>query len=280
MDGISAGQHLGTVALGIRHVLCTPLRVVRYVERSMADADQRPIGVLYLDSREKGQLMSPAARNALEAVAGRGGVGHRERAAVPRSDGESADRTRAAAGGRDSARTAARGAAVGRALRRGGRVDSLPIDRRRFFDYFNLPGGQFAFTLGDVAGKGPPAALLTAMIQGAFAAQVTSAGSPAAFMAHINRTLIRRAIQSRFATVMYGVLSPDGRLTYSNAGHNPPMLDRPRRRQAARDRWADPGIVSARDLRGGNVPARGWRYAHRIQRRRDRSAESGRRRVR
>ena len=43
-------------------------------------------------------------------------------------------------------------------------------------------------------------------------------------MAHINRTLIRRAIQSRFVTVMYGVLAPDGRLTYSNAGHNPPML--------------------------------------------------------
>jgi len=43
-------------------------------------------------------------------------------------------------------------------------------------------------------------------------------------MAHINRTLIRRAIQSRFVTVMYGVLGADGRLTYSNAGHNPPVL--------------------------------------------------------
>jgi len=93
-----------------------------------------------------------------------------------------------------------------------------------FFDYFNLTDGQFAFTLGDVAGKGPPAALLTAMIQGAFAAQVTSTDSPAALMAHINRTLIRRAVQSRFVTVMYGVLAPDGRLTYSNAGHNPPIL--------------------------------------------------------
>ena len=70
MDGDLAGQHLGTVALGIRHVLCTPLRVVRYLEQSDGAADQRPMGVLYLDSREKGQLMSAAARQALEAVAG------------------------------------------------------------------------------------------------------------------------------------------------------------------------------------------------------------------
>jgi sigma-B regulation protein RsbU (phosphoserine phosphatase) len=62
------------------------------------------------------------------------------------------------------------------------------------------------------------------MIQGAFASQVTWMDSPAALMAHINRTLIRRAIQSRFVTVMYGVFAPDGRLTYTNAGHNPPIL--------------------------------------------------------
>jgi sigma-B regulation protein RsbU (phosphoserine phosphatase) len=93
-----------------------------------------------------------------------------------------------------------------------------------FFDYFNLPDGRFAFVLGDVAGKGPPAALLTAMIQGAIAAQVNNCESPAALMGQVNRTLIRRAIESRFATVVFGVLSPDGTLSYCNAGHNPPVL--------------------------------------------------------
>ena len=93
-----------------------------------------------------------------------------------------------------------------------------------FFDYFDLPGRHFAFTLGDVSGKGPPAALLSAMIQGAFAAQATAVASPAALLAAVNRTLIRRAIQARFATVVYAMLAPDGRLTYSNGGHNPPML--------------------------------------------------------
>ena len=38
------------------------------------------------------------------------------------------------------------------------------------FDYFNVSGGPFAFVLGDVAGKGPPAALLAAMLQARFGA--------------------------------------------------------------------------------------------------------------
>ncbi len=219
-----AGQHLGTVALGIRHVLCTPLRVVRYLEQSSSDLEQRPIGVLYLDSREKGQLMSAAARSALEAVAGEAASAIESARLYREATEKIADGARAAARRRNPARPASRGDAVGPALRRRGSVDSVPSIGGDFFDYFNLADGRFGFTLGDVAGKGPSAALLTAMIQGAFAAQVASTDSPAALMAHINRTLIRRAIQSRFVTVMYGVLGADGRLTYSNAGHNPPIL--------------------------------------------------------
>jgi serine phosphatase RsbU (regulator of sigma subunit)/pSer/pThr/pTyr-binding forkhead associated (FHA) protein len=223
-DADLAGQHLGTVALGIRHVLCTPLRVVRYFEKTGAHADQRPIGVLYLDSREKGQLMSPAARNALEAVAGEAASAI-ESARLYREATEKARIERELQLAAEIQR-----ALLPEALQSGEHfaVAAASVPCRSiggdFFDYFNLPDGQFAFTLGDVAGKGPPAALLTAMIQGAFAAQVTSTDSPAALMAHINRTLIRRAIQSRFVTVMYGVLAADGRLTYSNAGHNPPIL--------------------------------------------------------
>jgi serine phosphatase RsbU (regulator of sigma subunit)/pSer/pThr/pTyr-binding forkhead associated (FHA) protein len=224
-DADLAGQHLGTVALGIRHVLCTPLRVVRYRDQSLPAAEQRSlIGVLYLDSREKGQLMSTAARNALDAVAGEAASAI-ESARLYREATEKARIDRELQLAAEIQR-----ALLPEAMQSGSHFDvaaaSVPCRSigGDFFDYFNLAGGQFAFTLGDVAGKGPPAALLTAMIQGAFAAQVTSTDSPAALIAHINRTLIRRAIQSRFVTVMYGVLAPDGRLTYCNAGHNPPIL--------------------------------------------------------
>src|SRR5688572_10719072 len=223
-EGNFAGEHLGTVALGIRHVLCTPLRVVRYLEQSSSDIEQRPIGVLYLDSREKGQLMSGTARSALEAVAGEAASAI-ESARLYREATEKARMERELQLAAEIQR-----ALLPEPLQSGSHFDvaasSLPCRAigGDFFDYFNLADGQFAFTLGDVAGKGPSAALLTAMVQGAFAAQVTAMDSPAALMAHINRTLIRRAIQSRFVTVMYGVLAPDGRLTYTNAGHNPPIL--------------------------------------------------------
>ena len=223
-EGDFAGEHHGTVALGIRHVLCTPLRVVRYLEQSSSDIEQRPIGVLYLDSREKGQLMSSSARSALEAVAGEAASAI-ESARLYREATEKARMERELQLAAEIQR-----ALLPEALQSGPHFDvaasSIPCRSigGDFFDYFNLADGRFGFTLGDVAGKGPPAALLTAMIQGAFAAQVTSTDSPAALMSHINRTLIRRAIQSRFVTVMYGVLGADGRLTYCNAGHNPPIL--------------------------------------------------------
>src|SRR5262245_13356868 len=68
LDGDLAQLHTGTVALGIRHVLCTPLRLVRYVERAEESTEDKMIGVLYLDSRERGALRSAAARAALDTL--------------------------------------------------------------------------------------------------------------------------------------------------------------------------------------------------------------------
>lgn len=93
-----------------------------------------------------------------------------------------------------------------------------------FVDFFELPHGGFGFVLGDVAGKGPPAALLAAMLQGSFASHIAHGGTPAEIVGAVNRVFLRRGIESRFATVFYAVLSEDGRLTSCNAGHNPPIV--------------------------------------------------------
>ena len=224
MDGQFASEHLETIAQGIRHVLCTPLRVVHYLERSDGAAEQRPIGVLYLDSHEKGKLLSAATRAVLDTVATEAASAiestrlYREAAEKIRLERElqlAAEIQRA---------LMPHGPPVGPPLRGGRRVAAVPGDRRRFLRLLRAADGSFGFALGDVAGKGPSAALLAAMIQGSFAAHVTSAASPAALMAQVNQTLIRRSLDSRFVTVIYGALAADGRLTYSNAGHNPPVL--------------------------------------------------------
>jgi len=93
-----------------------------------------------------------------------------------------------------------------------------------FYDYVDLPAGSLGFALGDVAGKGPPAALLSAMMQGIFAAQAATSDSPSQTISRVNLALYRRGIESRFVTLMYGAIAPDGRLTYCNAGHNPPLI--------------------------------------------------------
>ncbi len=92
------------------------------------------------------------------------------------------------------------------------------------FDHFELSNGWVAFALGDVAGKGPPAALLSAMLQGIFVVCAHLDDSPAQTMERVNKALVRRAIESRFATGIYAVLTHDGCLTYCNCGHNPPLL--------------------------------------------------------
>lgn len=93
-----------------------------------------------------------------------------------------------------------------------------------FFDYIDLPLGRFGFILGDVAGKGSPAALLAAAVLGMFSAEATYHTSAAVVAARLNQGLFRRAVEGRFVTTFYATLGSDGSLAYSNAGHNAPLL--------------------------------------------------------
>lgn len=94
-----------------------------------------------------------------------------------------------------------------------------------FFEFIEMPSGEFGVVLGDVAGKGPAAGLLAAMLQGMFAVEARTGSRPSETMSRVNRALVDRGLESsQFATLVYGVLWPDGQFTYSNAGHNPPVV--------------------------------------------------------
>ncbi|MGH7680660.1 MAG: PP2C family protein-serine/threonine phosphatase [Candidatus Eiseniibacteriota bacterium] len=93
-----------------------------------------------------------------------------------------------------------------------------------FFEYLALPGERVGFALGDVAGKGPPAAILASLVQGIFSTHVGEDDGPARTMTRLNQALLRRGIEARFATMAYVVLGADGELTSCSAGHNPAFL--------------------------------------------------------
>lgn len=229
LDGDLASVHTGTVALGIRNVLCVPLRLVRYLEKAESAGGEQRIGVLYLDSREKGSLLSASTRTALETLATEAAVAI-ENARLYRETLEKArleQEIRIAAEIQQA--LLPRKAWTGRTFDVA--ASTLPCRSigGDFFDYLDLPGGRFAFALGDVAGKGPPAALLSALVQGIFAAQGTTSEGPACTLGRVNEALLRRAIDNRFVTMAYGHLAGDGRVTYANAGHNPPLVVGPGR---------------------------------------------------
>jgi sigma-B regulation protein RsbU (phosphoserine phosphatase) len=93
-----------------------------------------------------------------------------------------------------------------------------------FFEFLPLPSGALGVAMGDVAGKGAPAALLAAMLQGMLISEAASGTTPADMLTRINHRLAGRCVNARYATLVYSVLFPDGRLVTSNAGHNPPVL--------------------------------------------------------
>jgi phosphoserine phosphatase RsbU/P len=87
-----------------------------------------------------------------------------------------------------------------------------------------MTNGDLGFIVGDIAGKGAPAALLAAAVLGMFSAEAfyqTGSSSP---ITRVNAGLFRRAIEARFLTAFYGILHKDGSLVFTNAGHNPPIL--------------------------------------------------------
>jgi len=224
LEGELAAVHTGTVALGIRHVLCVPLRVVRYVERAEPSAAPRTVGVLYLDSRARGRLLSPASRAEIEALAREASLAienarlYQEAMEKARLDRELATASRIQQALLPEPR---RSGAFFEAV--GASIPSRTIGGD-FFDYQQLPDEAFGLAIGDITGKGPAAALLTALVQGLLAAESLTGRKPDEAIAIVNRVLLSRSIESRFLTLFLGVLTPDGRLEYCNAGQNPPLL--------------------------------------------------------
>ncbi|MFQ5489926.1 MAG: SpoIIE family protein phosphatase [Phycisphaerae bacterium] len=94
-----------------------------------------------------------------------------------------------------------------------------------FYDFIPLPGGSLGMCVADVVGKGMPAALMMASVRSALRGHAHSVPEVHEVIEQVNRHMCRDTLVHEFATLFYGVFSPDaGRLTYCNAGHEPGLL--------------------------------------------------------
>ncbi len=94
-----------------------------------------------------------------------------------------------------------------------------------FYDYFYLPDGRMAFVIADVSDKGLGASLYMTVTRTLLRAVAPESGSPAETLERVNDLLISNSQNGLFVTTFYGLLDLDnGLLTYTIAGHNPPMI--------------------------------------------------------
>ncbi len=96
-----------------------------------------------------------------------------------------------------------------------------------YYDVFPLSKTELALVVADVSGKGMPAALLMSNLQATVKAYATVESSPKDLCGKVNRAICNSITVGKFITFFYAVIDSAGRLlTYTNAGHNPPLIAR------------------------------------------------------
>jgi len=94
-----------------------------------------------------------------------------------------------------------------------------------YYDFLELPEGKFGVAVGDVSGKGVGAALMMASLEASLRALASVVDDPAELMDRVNSLVCQASAANRYATLFYAQYDPaTRRLSYVNAGHNPPIV--------------------------------------------------------
>lgn len=110
-----------------------------------------------------------------------------------------------------------------------------------FYDILPQPDGRLIVTLGDVAGKASPAALLMALLLAMLRTLVDEGLGLQALLSRLNTQICRHAPPSRFITIFIAWYDPQtGEMEFVNAGHTPPLL---RRQNGSIERLMTGGIA-------------------------------------
>jgi sigma-B regulation protein RsbU (phosphoserine phosphatase) len=214
--------------LELRSVVCVPL--VRLgtgaLQETLATSLNDTVGVLYMDSRQSAADLSVGNREILQTLA-------LEASTI-------LENARLLEEEREKQRLEEE-LNVARAIQRDLLPNQLPsegwfraagssIPSRQvggdYFDVRQIAPDAFACVIADVSGKGVSAALLAALLQGAFLLASEGPVEIETLMSRVNRFLNERAKGEKYATVFYCTIRQSGDLRWSNAGHPKPYLVR------------------------------------------------------
>ncbi len=224
-DGLPQAESIA--ALELRTVVCLPLRQVQSFESSgIFSPKANVLGALYLDSRKATSALSSISEGLLESLANDASAvlmnakllreakekeklefelntaREIQESLLPEIHGEYGSYEACAQN------TPSRG---------------ISGD---YYDLIQLPDGRTAFVIADVSGKGVSAAILTSLVQGVLFAEVSRNENLLESIANVNHFLVQRSNMGKFVSLFIGILHPGGKLSYLNAGHNPPFLIR------------------------------------------------------
>ena len=94
-----------------------------------------------------------------------------------------------------------------------------------FFQVLPSGDGGLLLVVGDVSGKGLPAAMLVSVLVGSIRSTAEFTKAPDEMLAHLNERLVGRAKGGGFSTALAALIAADGKVTIANAGHLAPYLD-------------------------------------------------------
>ena len=121
-----------------------------------------------------------------------------------------------------------------------------------FYDFHFLSKGRVGLVVGDATGKGVPAALVMSTTLGMIqlAAGALDSSSPGEVLSRVNETLVARIPSNMFVTCFYAILDPENAsLSYANAGHDPPYLQRRGEAEELRARGMPLGLMPGMDYK-------------------------------
>ncbi|MFT5648159.1 MAG: sigma-B regulation protein RsbU (phosphoserine phosphatase) [Aureispira sp.] len=114
-----------------------------------------------------------------------------------------------------------------------------------FYDFFFLDEDTLVFVVGDVSGKGVPAALMMAVCKTLLKSKASTELSTAKIVTHVNNEMAKQNENYMFVTVFIAILNTrTGELVYTNAGHNPTLIKK-----------SNGELIKLKDLHGPVVAA-------------------------